>query len=72
MRFTRANIKNYFELLQIDGIPEGFSFKEPNINIGGIEHQGNFVAYVPLTDIILKALTVEKLLELWKKTKKLL
>jgi len=70
MRYTRTNINCKFEQVQIDSIPEGFSFKEPDINIGGIEHQGMYIVYVPLTDIILKALTIEKLLELWRKIKK--
>jgi len=70
MRYTRANINNTFEPIQIDSIPEGFSFKEPDITIGGQENKGRYIAYVPLTDIILKAITIEELLELWKKTKR--
>lgn len=70
MRWTRENIKTTADPIQIDSIPEGFSFKEPNINIGGIEHEGQYIAYVPLTDIILKALTIKELLDQWKIIKK--
>lgn len=55
MKITRANVMVYaaakgYEPVQIDGIPEGFSFKEPDIEIGGKVHEGQYVAFVPLKD----------------------
>lgn len=55
MKITRAQVRTWAEErglgpIQIDGIPEGFSFKEPDINIGGVEHAGKYVAYIPLSD----------------------
>jgi hypothetical protein len=72
MKYTRANIRNNFESIQIDGIPEGFSFKEPDITISGIIHKGSYRVYVPLTDIILLAPNEEEILEIWTRTNKLL
>lgn len=55
MKITRANVEEWAKdrgltPVQIDGIPEGFSFKEPNITIGGKEHEGKYVCYVPLSE----------------------
>ncbi len=55
MKVTRANVEDYaknkgLEPVQIDGIPEGFSFREPNINIGGVEHEGRIIKFKPLAD----------------------
>lgn len=55
MRLTRANIQiliegKGYEPVQIDGIPEGFSFKEPEIRIGNVSYQGQYIAFIPLSD----------------------
>lgn len=54
MKITRADVQKWteergLEPVQIDGIPEGFSFKEPDIKIGDTLHEGDYVAYVPLS-----------------------
>lgn len=53
MRVTKANVEEYvkdrgLEPVQVDGIPEGFAFKSPDIEIGGKLHVGQYVAFVPL------------------------
>lgn len=55
MKITHANVQAWakergLEPVQIDGIPEGFSFKEPDITIGDEDHIGGYVAYVPLSE----------------------
>lgn len=55
MKITRANVEEYakhrgYEPINIDGIPEGFSFKEPEVNISGISHKGRIVKFSPLKD----------------------
>ncbi len=55
MRITRANVENFakgkgLDAIQIDGVPEGFSFKEPDITIGGKEHKGRIIKFKPLAD----------------------
>lgn len=55
MKRTRANVAEWalarsLEPVQIDGIPEGFSFREPEITINGKDSGGDLVAYVPLTE----------------------
>lgn len=55
MKITRANVEQYAEKkgltpYQIDGIPEGFSFIEPGIRIGGISHLGRIIKFKPLAD----------------------
>jgi len=48
---VQETIKNKgYEPVQIDGIPEGFSFKKPSITIGGKEHIGEYTAFIPLSD----------------------
>lgn len=37
-----------YEPVQIDGIPEGFSYKIPDITISGVAHMGGYIAFVPL------------------------
>lgn len=49
---TRFNVEVYanekgLQPLQIDGIPEGFSFIEPDITIGGVTHSGMMIAFIP-------------------------
>ena len=55
MKVTKANIEQYvknrgLEPIQIDGIPEGFSFKEPDIVIGLKKRKGQYIALVPLKE----------------------
>lgn len=53
MRITRANVEKYaqehgLEPIQIDGVPEGFSFKEPDIQIGKKIIKGRIIKFKPL------------------------
>lgn len=72
MIVTRSNIADYarekgLELVQIDGIPEGFSFREPAITIGGVEHSGLYIAFIPLSDWqLVKTPQKDELLSLYK------
>lgn len=55
MKITHANVQAWakergLEPVQVDGIPEGFSFKEPDIYIGEKMHHGEYVAYIPLSN----------------------
>lgn len=55
MKITRANVEKYaeekgLEPIQIGGIPEGFSFIEPDITIGSVTHSGMLTAFVPNHD----------------------
>lgn len=36
--------------VQIDGIPEGFSYKEDDITIGDVKATGRYVAFVPFNN----------------------
>lgn len=53
MKITRANVQKYtkekgLELIQIDGIPEGFSFKSAGIHIGPKFYGGQYFAFIPM------------------------
>lgn len=55
MKITRANVEVYaktygLDPIQIDGIPDGFAWKEPDVNINGIEHKGRIIKFKPLAD----------------------
>ena len=55
MKITRANVEEYakskgLEPVQIDGIPEGFSFKQSDITIAGKTHLGPYLAFIPLAN----------------------
>lgn len=55
MKWTRAYVEEYakgrgLEPVQIDGIPEGFSFIGPDIQIGDVWHGGYFYAFIPNGD----------------------
>lgn len=55
MKITRANVEFFakergYEPIQIDGIPEGFSFKEPDITINGKEIKGRIIKFKPMGD----------------------
>ncbi len=57
MKATRANVEEYalnkgLEPVQIDGIPEGFSFREADVTIDGIEHKGRIITFEPLKELI--------------------
>jgi len=70
---TRVNVEEYaiekgLTPIQVDGIPEGFSFKENDINIGGIDVVGSYIAFIPLSMwISVRADSVEKLIEIYNK-----
>lgn len=74
MNVTLASIKNYVEQhglipVQIDSIPEGLSFVEPNIKIGKSQIMGEYVAFIPFSsweDIpFVRSSTQKVLLELY-------
>jgi len=53
MKITRASVEEYARLkglepVQVDGVPEGFSWKYPNIEIGGMLHEGEIINFKPL------------------------
>lgn len=55
MKVTRAYAEESakekgYEPIQVDGIPEGFSFKKPDIDIGGKVHVGELIAFIPLAE----------------------
>jgi len=53
MKYTKDSVaeevKNKYEPVQIDGIPEGFSFKAPTLKIGIKEYEGDYYIFIPLT-----------------------
>lgn len=69
---TRANVEEYttkmgFSPVQINGIPEGFSFVEPDIQIGNQVHKGRYIAFIPLSDCkSVEADDTETLLQAYK------
>ena len=53
---TRWSVEVYakkrgYEPVQIDGIPEGFSWIEPDVEIGGVLHKGRLVTFEPLKEL---------------------
>jgi hypothetical protein len=76
MKNTLANVKPRAEEagyipIQIDGIPEGFSYITPLLQIGNNITGDDYVAFVPNGTAIVKATTIKELLELyntWQKT----
>ena len=76
MKVTLASVKEKvinkgYEPVQIDGIPEGFSFKEPDIQIGEKIHEGKYLAFIPLKEweseaSQVKSFSVEGLLKVYK------
>ena len=53
MRITRANVEAYakekgLEPLYIDGVIDGFAWKEPDLQIGGTLHKGRIIKFKPL------------------------
>lgn len=55
MKVTFASVQEKvkdkgLEPVQIDGIPEGFSFKEPDVQIGDRLHEGKYIAFIPLKE----------------------
>lgn len=77
MIITHANVEDYakqngLEPLQIDGIPEGFSFIEPDVTIGGVDYSGMLVVFVPLkewNDGVIRTKSLSELLDLYLKKK---
>lgn len=71
MKHTRVNVEHEakqkgLEPIQIDGIPEGFSFKAPDVQIGETLHKGQYVAFVPMTESVVWSYDMDKLLEFYK------
>ncbi len=63
--------KRGYEPVQIDGIPEGFSWMEPDVVINDVHHKGRYVAFVPLkndTDVggVIRSEKLEDLLAAYK------
>lgn len=55
MKITRANVEQYaqergFEPIQIDGIPDGFAWKTPDVTINDQTHLGKIIKFKPLAD----------------------
>ncbi len=55
MKTTRANVEKYclakgYTLEQKDSIPEGFSWREPDLQIGDKLHKGRLVTFKPLEE----------------------
>ena len=53
MIWTRASVEldandKGLEPVQVDGIPEGFSWKQPDVTVGDVLHVGKYVVYGPL------------------------
>lgn len=77
MKITHANVADFakaraLEPIQIDGVPEGFSFKEPDLMIGDLLHEGDYVAFIPLREwedekSIVRTATLPALQTLFKK-----
>lgn len=68
MKHTVENIKGTVESyglepVQIDGIPEGFSYKFPDITIGKTTHYGHFLSFVPMAEVIVRGKDTEELLQ---------
>lgn len=38
------------ESVAVDGIPDGFAWRRPDVTIGGTHYEGNYIAYVPLSN----------------------
>lgn len=73
---TLATVKEYtqkagMEPVQIDGIPEGFSYQMKSMSVSGVQHEGKFIAFIPLSDDkYVMADTKEELLNKYKAIKK--
>lgn len=71
MKNTRVNVeeqakKRGYDPVQIDGIPEGFSFQAPTVRIADVVHEGQFIAFIPNTeDGVVWAYDAGMLLELY-------
>ncbi len=78
MKTTRANVAQFvadkgYDPVQIDGIPEGFSFQKASITIAGVYHIGEYVAFIPMSewenDSVVHGNTPEELLNNYKNSK---
>lgn len=50
---TKASVAEMTKMLghnpiQVDGIPEGFSFKQEDLTIGEVTYPGKYVVFLPL------------------------
>lgn len=55
MKITRANVEQYakekgLKLIQINEIPDGFAWKEPNITISSKTYKGKTLIFKALSD----------------------
>lgn len=55
MKITRANVEAYaktygLEPLERDGIPDGFIWKEADVNIDNTLHRGKILIFKPLAE----------------------
>ncbi len=75
MKTTKANVEAHaktkgYEPVEIDSIPEGFCYKRPNLTIGGVLHEGEYVAFIPLAEweneSTVHSPTIEGLITLYK------
>lgn len=77
MKNTKANVIEYATKqgllsVQLDGIPEGFSFIRESKNIGGKDTGEEYVVFVPHTKAIVTMDTlkpIEELLKLYDKAR---
>lgn len=75
MRVTRANVEKYAQEkglhpVQINGIPEGFSFIEDPVTIGGLTYVGNYIGFIPLSDwVMVKSPIVKDFIKMYNEKK---
>ncbi len=55
MKITRANVQEYAKQkglnpIQVDGIPDGFAWKEDDLEISGIIHKGRIIKFTPMEE----------------------
>jgi len=52
---TRASVERFidgkgYDETQVQGIPDGFAFKKPDVTIGGVLHKGEYIVFMPLSE----------------------
>ena len=75
MKWTRQSVEDYardhgYEPIQIDGIPEGFTFKEADITIGDTTTRGKYILFGPLGSDITKTERTDELLGVYNSFRK--
>lgn len=71
MKWTRANVAEYakekgLEPVQVDGIPDGFVWKHPDLAFNGVPVVPDNILFVPLTDVKITNRSNQELLTLYK------